>query len=84
MDDHVHRALHSGYGQERTEALDCLEIMRPDAIVLDLMLPVLIGWDVVGQYRARTDRRIIPMIVVSAAGVSKSMEALGLRLAMSK
>ena len=53
---------------------------RPDAIVLDLMLPVLHGWSFVEQYLAYTGGDLIPIVVVSAAGaVTRSMEALGVR-----
>ena len=62
------------------EALASLSAYRPDAIVLDLMMPVMHGWEFIERYRDVTGGREIPMIVVSAAGaVTKSMEALGVK-----
>ena len=50
------------------EALRCLEHFDADAIVLDLMMPVMDGW----QFRKHQlqDKRFarIPTIIVSAAG----------------
>ena len=59
------------------EALTRIESARPDVIVLDVLMPVLSGWDFIEQYRNRTDGQPIPIIVLSAAGaVSRSMEAM--------
>ena len=67
------------------EALTSLELARPDAIVLDLMMPVLNGWAFVEQYRAHTDGQTIPIVVVSAAGaVPRSMETLGVKCFFAK
>ena len=48
------------------EALDTMRAEHPDVVVLDLMMPVLSGWDVLRE-RAE-DRKLmeIPVIVVSA------------------
>jgi DNA-binding response OmpR family regulator len=48
------------------EALDILACWRPDAIVLDLMMPVMTGWAVLEQQRRREDLAEIPVIVTSA------------------
>jgi CheY-like chemotaxis protein len=62
------------------EALRRLEAARPDAIVLDLMLPKINGWDFVERYQERTGGRVIPIVVVSAAGaVPRSLERRGVR-----
>jgi DNA-binding response OmpR family regulator len=60
------------------DAMAELDNSRPDAIVLDLMLPVVHGWAFIEQYREHTGGAPIPIIVVSAAGaVTRSMESLG-------
>jgi CheY-like chemotaxis protein len=67
------------------EALMSLESSPPDAIVLDLMMPLLNGWDFVEQYHSRTGGQTIPIVVVSAAGaVPRSMEALGVKRFLRK
>jgi CheY-like chemotaxis protein len=67
------------------EALLRLESSPPDAIVLDLMMPLLNGWDFVEQYRSHTGGLTIPIVVVSAAGgVPRSMETLGVKHFLAK
>ena len=49
------------------DALDRLEIgLRPDVILLDLMMPVLNGFDVLDALKSRPDWNAIPVLVVSA------------------
>lgn len=48
-------------------ALDRLEIgFRPNLILLDLMMPVLNGFDVLNALKQRPDWQSIPVVVVSA------------------
>ena len=48
------------------EALDVMRAQHPDVVVLDLMMPVLSGWDVLRE-RADDDLlRSIPVIIISA------------------
>jgi two-component system, chemotaxis family, chemotaxis protein CheY len=67
------------------EALDHLEVMTPDVIVLDLMMPVMDGWTFVERYRDHTHRRSVPIIAVSAAGdLPLGHEALGVTAFLRK
>jgi CheY-like chemotaxis protein len=48
---------------------DALELMRdqlPDVVVLDLMMPLVSGWDVLRERAGDAELRKIPVIVVSA------------------
>jgi CheY-like chemotaxis protein len=46
------------------QALDRLARARPDVVLLDLMMPVLSGWQVLDQLRRRNDD--LPVIVLTA------------------
>lgn len=48
------------------EGLTMLEAMRPDVIVLDLMMPEMNGWDFLDALRKRPGGSSIPVVVVSA------------------
>jgi CheY-like chemotaxis protein len=58
---HQTLAVHSGQ-----RALDVLESFRPDAVLLDLGLPVMDGLEVARRIRARSDLR--DLILVAATG----------------
>jgi DNA-binding response OmpR family regulator len=49
-------------------ALQVMQSTPPDAILLDLRLPTVDGWQVVRRCRADPATSAIPIIVVSAAG----------------
>jgi hypothetical protein len=46
----------------------CTSAHRPDAIVLDLMLSLVRGWDVAERYKDMSHGQDIRIVVVSAAG----------------
>lgn len=48
------------------EALDLMRSEHPDVVVLDLMMPVLSGWDVLKERSNDAVLRKIPVILVSA------------------
>jgi CheY-like chemotaxis protein len=54
---------------EAANGRDALEVMRdqlPDVVVLDLMMPLVSGWDVLRERAADQELMKIPVIVVSA------------------
>ena len=53
-DDLADRGYDVSTAHDGAEALRRLETTRPDAIVLDLMLPKMNGWDFVERYQERT------------------------------
>jgi CheY-like chemotaxis protein len=55
------------------EALDKIKRDQPDLVLLDLMMPILDGFEVLAQVKADQVLRDIPVIIVSAANDSKSV-----------
>ena len=54
---------------EAANGRDALDIMRsehPDVVVLDLMMPILSGWDVLQERQNEEELKRIPVIIVSA------------------
>ena len=62
LEDEGYRILTAGDGQD---ALQTVQREPPDAIVLDLRLPNVDGWQVVRWCRAHPATTAIPIIVVS-------------------
>jgi CheY-like chemotaxis protein len=48
------------------EALDIMRQEPPSVVVLDLMMPIVSGWDVLRERAAEPDLQSIPVIIVSA------------------
>lgn len=48
------------------DALDLMRTDHPDVVVLDLMMPVVSGWDVLRERADDDELKAIPVIVVSA------------------
>jgi CheY-like chemotaxis protein/anti-sigma regulatory factor (Ser/Thr protein kinase) len=74
-DDVVRRAVRQALepiGWQVTEAengllaLDSLSALRPDAIILDLMMPRMDGFEFLDELRARKEWRDIPVVVITA------------------
>lgn len=58
-------------------AIDLVEDMNPDLVVLDWMMPEASGIDVCRELRARSGTRFLPIIILSARG-EEGDRALGL------
>jgi len=61
------------------EALDKLRTFAPDLVVLDLMLPGMLGLEVCRLLRLRTDTAGLPILIVSAKS-NASDKATGLAM----
>jgi len=48
------------------EALEIMRAQRPDVVVLDLMMPIVSGWEVLQERENDPELRQIPVIIVSA------------------
>ena len=66
------------------EALAELELRTPDVLLLDLMMPVMDGWELVAACRADPATRGLPIVVLSAVHRGRSRERLDVQAILSK
>ncbi|HVE82448.1 MAG TPA: response regulator [Myxococcales bacterium] len=86
-DDASHRTLISDVLEEmgyRTreasngrEALDLLETDTPQAVLLDLRMPVMSGWGLLEALKKLPRARNLPIIIISAYGFEWEAELVG-------
>ena len=81
LEDEGYRVEHAANGRE---ALDTADRCRPHAVVLDVMMPVLDGWEFLAHWSKRPVEQRAPVLVVSAVGGSQSAVALGARDFLAK
>ncbi len=62
------------------EGLETVQQIKPDLVLLDLMMPDMDGWEVYQQMKADDELRDIPVIVVTAKAQSID-KVLGLHIA---
>ena len=62
------------------EGLETVRRLKPDLVLLDLMMPDMDGWEVYQQMKADEDLKDIPVVVVTAKAQSID-KVLGLHIA---
>jgi DNA-binding response OmpR family regulator len=62
------------------EGLETVRNLKPDLVLLDLMMPDIDGWEVYQQMKADSELKNIPVIVVTAKAQSID-KVLGLHIA---
>ncbi|GAB4211105.1 MAG: GAF domain-containing protein [Roseiflexaceae bacterium] len=65
LSDAGYRVITAGTGEE---ALAYLDLVTPDLVLLDLMLPGVSGYDIARQIKESPERPFIPIILVTARG----------------
>jgi CheY-like chemotaxis protein len=58
------------------EALDQMRQSPPDVVILDLMMPIVSGWDVLRERAGDPQLQAIPVIVVSANRTAELASAI--------
>ena len=77
LEDRGFRVVGAGNG---ADALARLDDLRPDVMVLDLLMPVMHGWDFMETYAEKTDGDTIPIVVVSVnPALPRSFSRFGVR-----
>ena len=72
---------------EGTGAVAEIARLRPDLVILDLMLPGKSGLEIVAQLRAETATQSLPVMMLTAKGLARDREAAiraGVSLFMAK
>lgn len=62
------------------EGLEAIQRLRPDLVLLDIMMPDMDGWEVFRRIRANPELQDLPVIVVTAKAQSID-KILGLHIA---
>jgi CheY-like chemotaxis protein len=70
LEDSEYETISATNGQE---ALDKIESNAPDLVLLDIMMPVMDGFEVLARLKANSETRDTPVIVISASNDLNSM-----------
>jgi signal transduction histidine kinase/DNA-binding response OmpR family regulator len=62
--------------EDGARALECISLRRPDIVLLDLMMPVMDGFEFLVEFRYGEDHRSIPIIVVTAKDLTEEERQL--------
>mgnify|MGYP001315103569 CR=1 FL=1 len=63
------------HAEDGLSGLRQLEAARPDAVILDLMLPGLSGLEILTRLRAQSDFADLPVLMLTARGQARDREA---------
>jgi DNA-binding response OmpR family regulator len=67
------------------EALDRIRDDRPSAVLLDLMMPVMDGWEFLREYKVEATLLPVPVVIMSAAqDASHAVDELGAQAFLAK
>jgi two-component system response regulator (stage 0 sporulation protein F) len=69
-----YQTVQAGNGRE---ALDLLELELPQAVLVDLRMPVMSGWGLLDALKKMPRGRNLPVIIISAYGFEWEAELVG-------
>jgi len=75
LEDGGHTVAVASNGREALNLLD--NGLRPAVILLDLMMPVMNGWEFLEERRRRPPIAAIPVVVLTAAAIDQKLHDLG-------
>lgn len=82
LEDRGYRVIGATNG---ADALHQLEQAKPDVMVLDLLMPVMHGWDFMEAYAEKTGGNPIPIVVVSVnSALPRSFNRFGVHSVVRK
>jgi len=73
--------------RDGAEALEMIRLHRPDAVLMDLTMPRMTGWELVKALRGEPETAGLPVVAISghvAPGVQEAILAAGADLFLSK
>jgi CheY-like chemotaxis protein len=80
LEDEGHQVLHAANGREALQQLK--EGQRPDLILLDMMMPVMDGWQFRAEQQKLAELVAIPTVIFTAynvpAGTTEQLNAAGI------
>ena len=76
---HLMNRYSLSYADNGREAIEAVERDRPDLILLDIMMPVMDGWEVCRILREKYDEVLLPIIIITARNAEADRKE-GLRL----
>jgi two-component system, OmpR family, alkaline phosphatase synthesis response regulator PhoP len=71
LGDEGYKTVVAGNGQE---ALECLELARPDLILSDIMMPIMDGRELCKRLHAHPQHSSIPVVLMSSAYSSVNLD----------
>ena len=83
----THVGVQVVFAQDGAEALDIIHRSRPDAVLLDLSMPNVTGWDVLKEIRAERETARLPVVAITgydAPGMQRAILDAGADVFLSK
>lgn len=70
---------HQGYtvvcASNGREALDCIHSSAPGLMILDLMMPIMSGWELLERQKSDPRLEALPVVVMTASGLVENLRA---------
>lgn len=76
LENHGYDVVPAANGKQAIDYLTSTPVPKPDVVVLDLMVPIVTGWQVIETMRREGRLQQVPVIVVSAVTQDKPAGAV--------